>query len=127
MRRFAALLALVIFFQTFVAPSQADTRVALVISNGAYQNAPRLPNPRNDATDVAAALKRSRFDIISGLDLDKAAMDDAAVRFARAARIDHGYGDAATIRDTVKKEMTAAQVSQARQRKCQASNYKDCD
>lgn len=42
---------------------------------------------------------------------------------------DHGYGDATKMRDTVKKEMTAAQASQsqAMQRKCQASNYKDCD
>jgi len=42
---------------------------------------------------------------------------------------DHGYADAAKMRDTVKKEMTAAQASQsqAMQRKCQASNYKDCD
>jgi TPR repeat protein len=42
---------------------------------------------------------------------------------------DHGYVDAAKMRDTVKKEMTAAQASQAQamQRKCQASNYKDCD
>src|SRR5258708_10584345 len=51
--------------------SFADTRVALVIGNGAYQNAPRLPNPRNDATDVAAALKRSGFDTILSTDLDK--------------------------------------------------------
>ena len=42
---------------------------------------------------------------------------------------DHRYRDAAKMRDTVKKEMTAAQASQAQamQRKCQASNYKDCD
>jgi hypothetical protein len=40
-------------------PACADNRVALVIGNGAYQNAPRLPNPPNDAADVAASLKRS--------------------------------------------------------------------
>jgi uncharacterized protein len=42
---------------------------------------------------------------------------------------DHGYGDAAKMRDTVKKEMTAAQTSQSQtlQRKCQASNYRECD
>jgi hypothetical protein len=66
--------------------SYADTRVALVIGNGAYQNAPRLPNPRNDATDVAAALRRSGFETILSVDLDKSGMDEATIRFARAAR-----------------------------------------
>jgi carboxyl-terminal processing protease len=66
--------------------ASADKRVALVIGNGAYQNAPRLPNPRNDAQDVAAALKRVGFDTIVGLDLDRAGMDDRTAQFARAAR-----------------------------------------
>jgi len=66
--------------------SFAETRVALVIGNGAYQNAPRLPNPRNDAVDVAAALTRDGFTTIVETDLDKAAMENATIRFARAAR-----------------------------------------
>jgi hypothetical protein len=64
----------------------AESRVALVIGNGAYQYAPRLPNPANDATDVAAALKRDGFETILAVDLGKAGMDDATIRFARAAR-----------------------------------------
>jgi hypothetical protein len=36
-------------------------RVALVIGNGAYRSVPVLPNPPNDAGDVAAALKRLGF------------------------------------------------------------------
>ena len=64
----------------------AAERVALVIGNGAYVNAQKLPNPRNDAQDVAAALKRTGFDTILALDVDKAGMDDAEIRFARAAR-----------------------------------------
>jgi len=63
-----------------------DKRVALVIGNGAYVNAPRLPNPPNDAQDVAGALKRAGFEVVLGIDLDKTAMDDAQIRFARAAR-----------------------------------------
>jgi hypothetical protein len=61
---FAARL-LIAFFVTWSAISTgavssfADTRVALVIGNSAYRNAPRLLNPRNDAVDVAAALRRS--------------------------------------------------------------------
>jgi hypothetical protein len=69
-----------------VAPAAADRRVALVIGNGAYQNALHLPNPRNDAQDVADALQRSGFETIVGLDLDKTKMDAALIRFARAAR-----------------------------------------
>jgi hypothetical protein len=63
----------------------ADNRVALVIGNGAYVHAPHLPNPSHDAQDVAAALKRTGFDVILGIDLDQAGMQDAAIRFARAA------------------------------------------
>jgi hypothetical protein len=66
--------------------AHAETRVALVIGNGDYRNTTKLANPRNDATDVAAALKRLGFSTIVGLDLDKAGMDDAEIRFARAAR-----------------------------------------
>jgi hypothetical protein len=64
----------------------AETRVALVIGNGAYQNAPSLPNPAHDAADVAAALERTGFQTILATDLNRDAMEDAAIRFARAAR-----------------------------------------
>jgi hypothetical protein len=57
-----------------------------VIGNGAYQNVPQLANPVNDANDVAAALKRDGFDTILATDLDKDHMDDATIRFAKAAR-----------------------------------------
>jgi len=68
-----------------VAAASAETRVALVIGNGAYESKARLPNPVNDADDVAAALKRANFDVILGKDLQQSAMQDAAIRFARAA------------------------------------------
>ncbi len=68
------------------ADALADKRVALVIGNGVYTKAPRLPNPPRDAHDVAAALKRIDFDVIRGTDLDRAGMQDAIVRFARAAQ-----------------------------------------
>src|ERR1700733_15744441 len=38
-------------------------RLALVIGNGAYGSVPALPNPPNDAGDVAAALKRLGFEV----------------------------------------------------------------
>ena len=37
----------------------AETRVALVIGNGAYANSIRCQNPVNDASDIADALKGS--------------------------------------------------------------------
>jgi TPR repeat protein/uncharacterized caspase-like protein len=64
----------------------AERRVALVIGNGAYANAPHLPNPPHDAEDVAAALERSGFATILGVDLDQLKMQDAIIRFARAER-----------------------------------------
>jgi TRAP-type mannitol/chloroaromatic compound transport system substrate-binding protein len=66
--------------------AQAEKRVALVIGNGDYRNASRLINPRNDAEDVAAALRRNGFETIVGLDLDKAGMEDATIRFSRNAQ-----------------------------------------
>jgi uncharacterized caspase-like protein len=67
-------------------PALADKRVALVIGNAAYKNAATLQNPRNDATDVAEALKRAGFETIVGLDLDKFGMDEKSIAFARAVR-----------------------------------------
>src|SRR5215475_2995262 len=67
-----------------VPDAHAEKRVALVIGNGAYQQAPELPNPRNDAEDMAAALKALGFTVILGLDLDKRAMDSKVLAFANA-------------------------------------------
>src|SRR5262249_40754861 len=80
------IVAVLVALAALTAPALAEKRVALVIGNGAYQSAPALANPGNDARDVAAALRRVGFETILGLDLDGAGMDDLAVRFARAAR-----------------------------------------
>lgn len=61
-----------------------EKRVALIIGNGAYVNAPTLANPKNDAEDMAAALKRLGFTVILGIDLDKRAMDRKILEFAGA-------------------------------------------
>jgi len=66
-------------------PALADKRVALVIGNGAYVHAPQLSNPAHDAEDVAAALRRSGFDVIAANDLGQADMQENEIRFARAA------------------------------------------
>lgn len=53
----------------FATPVRAEKRVALVIGNSAYNHAPRLRNPVNDAEAVAALLKRLNFDVLKGIDL----------------------------------------------------------
>ena len=58
--------------------------MALVIGNGAYTNAPALTNPKNDAEDMAAALKALGFTVILGTDLDKRAMDRKILEFETA-------------------------------------------
>jgi uncharacterized caspase-like protein len=45
-------------------PAFAEKRVALVIGNAVYQNVPRLPNPVNDGTTIAATLKNAGFDVV---------------------------------------------------------------
>lgn len=66
--------------------ASAEVRVALVIGNGAYVNAPTLPNPPNDARDVGAALQRDGFQTTVLTDLEKNKMEDATIAFAKAAR-----------------------------------------
>ena len=86
MRRQALAALAAVMLAISAAPSFAENRVALVIGNGAYEHTPRLTNPANDAADVSAALKRSGFETILATDLNKAAMDEVTIRFARAAR-----------------------------------------
>ncbi len=69
-----------------VAPAgaHAEKRVALVIGNSAYRNTPALPNPRNDAAAMADALQKLGFVVHSGLDLDRAATEQALRAFGGA-------------------------------------------
>src|SRR5262245_57978227 len=86
MRRLLSSILVTAALISLAAPAMAEKRVALVIGNSAYRNMAPLSNPANDATDVAAALKRLDFETIFETDLDKAGMDEAVIRFARAAR-----------------------------------------
>src|ERR1700742_5227148 len=45
-------------------PAWAAKRVALVIGNAAYENAPTLPNPANDSAVIAQMLKDAGFDFV---------------------------------------------------------------
>ena len=64
--------------------ASAQKRMALVIGNSAYKHTSELTNPRNDAVDMAAALKQLGFKVIDGYDLDKAAFDKKVKEFAIA-------------------------------------------
>jgi uncharacterized caspase-like protein/uncharacterized protein YgiM (DUF1202 family) len=62
-------------------PATAAKRVALVIGNSAYENAPFLPNPVNDARAVADALRRLDFVVIEAVDQDEAGMQGLLGQF----------------------------------------------
>lgn len=67
--------------QTAVKPSVvAEPRIALVIGNGTYAEAP-LNNPVNDARDMTRVLKDVGFEVISGENMDKKAMLNAIEDF----------------------------------------------
>ena len=57
-------------------------RLALVIGNGAYENAP-LKNPVNDANDMASILKELGFDVILKTNANKRAMLNAIDQFGK--------------------------------------------
>ena len=61
----------------------AADRVALVMGNSAYTAIGALPNPGNDATDVAAALGRLGFDVTTVRDADRFGMSEALRVFTR--------------------------------------------
>ena len=63
-----------------------ERRIALVIGNSRYENMARLPNPTNDASDLAGVLKGLGFEVTLGIDLKRGQMEDAAIAFAKAAR-----------------------------------------
>ncbi len=63
--------------------ARAETRIALVIGNSAYQNAPPLANPKNDATAVAEALGKLGFTVLTGIDLDRTATAQKLREFRR--------------------------------------------
>ena len=61
-----------------------EKRVALVIGNSDYLNAPPLANPKNDASDVSIVLESLGFQVMRGLDLDKAGTERMIRDFAAA-------------------------------------------
>lgn len=63
----------------------AQRRVALVIGNGAYQNADwKLPNPRNDAAGVSRLLQSVGFEVHVVLDASASAIEACAAKASGA-------------------------------------------
>ena len=61
----------------------AAGRVALVVGNSAYSAIGALPNPGNDAADVAAALGRLGFEVTTVRDADRVGLSEALRVFTR--------------------------------------------
>lgn len=66
-------------------------RVALVIGNSRYKEAP-LKNPVNDAAAIGDNLKKIGFSVISQLDTGKAAMEDAIRSYSEQLAKSKGVG-----------------------------------
>ena len=58
-------------------------RIALVIGNADYQNAPSLDNPVNDANDITASLQQLGFEVLLGRDMKRREMLDAVHLFGQ--------------------------------------------
>jgi TPR repeat protein len=63
----------------------ADTRVALVIGNGAYERTRPLTNPVHDATDIAAALGKLGYTVQLVTNVHKPALEAALKQLGRLA------------------------------------------
>ena len=85
MRALLSALSIVISFGCSI-HAQAQGRVALVVGNSAYEYTGRLANPLHDASDVSASLKKHRFRVVEGYDLDKAAFDQKVREFVGALK-----------------------------------------
>lgn len=80
------LLPLLVALLAFSHPSIAADRVALVIGNGDYQHATKLPNPANDATAIEGRLKAAGFHTIVSKDASIDALTSRLEQFYAAAK-----------------------------------------
>ena len=67
-------------------PAVAQQRVALVIGNSGYKEAPPLPNPVNDAAAVAALLQSAGFQVVLRRDVGINDMRRALREFSDTTR-----------------------------------------
>jgi uncharacterized caspase-like protein len=65
----------------FMLPASAQTRLALVIGNGAYSGLPALPNPANDARLIASELEKAGFKVSLSTDQTQSQMKSGIATF----------------------------------------------
>jgi uncharacterized caspase-like protein len=66
--------------------AKAERRIAMVVGNANYKNPSLiLANPKNDAEDVASALRSLGFEVIQAVDTNKRDLDLSMAKFARLA------------------------------------------
>lgn len=83
---------LLVLLAATVMPAAAESRVALIIANAAYQNTSPLKNPVNDGKLMAATLESTGFKVTLATDLDGKAMKKAMLEFGRALRASDSVG-----------------------------------
>ena len=79
---FLLLLALAMIFGS-TPETHAAKRVALVIGNSAYEHAPVLKNPKNDAEAMSAVLTKLGFEVVTGIDLTHVAFARTVGQFRK--------------------------------------------
>ncbi|MBT9290409.1 SUMF1/EgtB/PvdO family nonheme iron enzyme [Prosthecodimorpha staleyi] len=79
------LVLICVLFALSIGGARAETRVALVIGNGAYRFVEPLRNPPRDAAAIAKLLAGAGFDVTFHSDLDRRRMRDALRQFASKA------------------------------------------
>jgi formylglycine-generating enzyme required for sulfatase activity len=85
MRSFWAII-LAVMLCGIASHAHAEKRAALVIGNSSYRNVPSLPNPSNDATEIASLFRLAGFSVVDvRLDLGISDMRRTISDFAEAA------------------------------------------
>ncbi len=87
----AALVWLALLLFAAISPAMAESRTALVVGNSGYSFAP-LANPKNDADDIAKALKEAGFEVQLLLDAEKAEILDATSALSQSLKERGGVG-----------------------------------
>lgn len=92
MRCMSRLIVLMTSVILWTGVASAESRIALIIANGAYQNTAPLKNPVNDGKLMSATLEAMGFKVTLASDLDGKAMKKAMLEFGRALRASDSVG-----------------------------------
>lgn len=92
MRRMTSLILVMACGILWAGIASAESRIALIIANGAYQNTSPLKNPVADGKLMATTLEGAGFKVTLATDLDAKAMKKAMLDFGRALRSSDSVG-----------------------------------